>query len=53
MLSAGYLSRKRFLISTRKPKGMRRPREESAITRKVRPPAEAASGEYSEGADAM
>jgi hypothetical protein len=52
-LSTGNCSRKRFLISTRKPNGMRRPSEESAMTRYVSPPAEACDGEYSEGAEAM
>jgi hypothetical protein len=41
------------LISSRKPKGMRRPSVSRATQRKVRAPAERARSEYSEGADAM
>jgi hypothetical protein len=35
----GNWAKKRLRTSKRKPKGMRRPRDESAMTRKVRPPA--------------
>lgn len=53
MLSGAYCDKNRFLISNRKPKGMRRPSEESAMTRYVSPPADAEDGSYSEGASAM
>ena len=50
--SGAYRARNCFLISTRKPKGIRRPSDSCATTRKVRPPADGALG-YSEGAPAM
>ena len=39
MRSGSYCARKRFLISTRKPNGTRRPRSALATTRYVRPAA--------------
>lgn len=53
MVEGGKDSKKRFLISKMNPNGMRRPREASAITRNVSPPAEDSEAGYSEGADAI
>lgn len=52
-MEGGKEVKKRFLISKRKPNGTRRPSEESAITRNVKPPAEDSEAEYSEGAEDM